>query len=103
MVVSMKEVLNELPKSLEKVMSGYQKQQEKHSFSKFDDGGSPFTWTIDDASTSGVKFTHDFYALLHNNHFSEARKSLFSLPKVKLPIFEGIDPTRWITKAELYY
>ncbi|GJV82367.1 retrotransposon gag protein [Tanacetum coccineum] len=103
-VVSMKEVLNELPKSLEKVMSGYQKQQEKRPFPRFGDDGSPFIGTVDDdASASGVKFTQGFDGLFRNNHFSESRESLFSLPKVKLPIFEGIDPRGWITKAELYY
>lgn len=29
--------------------------------------------------------------------------SLFSLPKVKLPVFDGTDPRGWITKAELYF
>ncbi|GJY64983.1 retrotransposon-related protein [Tanacetum coccineum] len=73
-VISMKEVLNELPKSLEKVMSGYQKQQEKRPFPRFSDDGSPFIGTVDDdASASGVKFT------------------------------QGIDPRGWITRAELYY
>ncbi|GKG44113.1 hypothetical protein Tco_0483206, partial [Tanacetum coccineum] len=99
----MKEVLNELPKSLEKVISGYQKQQEKRSFTSFSDDGSPFLRTVDDASALRVKFTQDFDGLFCNNHFSESRESLFSFPKVKLPIFEGIDPRGWITKADLYY
>nr|GEU76829.1 retrotransposon-related protein [Tanacetum cinerariifolium] len=100
----MKEVLNELPKSLEKVMSGYQKQQEKRPFPRFGDDGSPFIGTIDDdTSASWVKFTQGFDGFFCNNHFSKSRESLFSLPKVKLPIFEGIDPRGWITKAELYY
>ncbi|KAL4558063.1 hypothetical protein LXL04_036259 [Taraxacum kok-saghyz] len=38
--------------------------------------------------------------LLINNHFDN---SLFSLPKVKLPQFEGTDPRGWLTKAELYF
>ncbi|CAH1445907.1 unnamed protein product [Lactuca virosa] len=29
--------------------------------------------------------------------------SVFSLPKVKLPVFDGTDPRGWITKAELYF
>ncbi|KAL4557540.1 hypothetical protein LXL04_035721 [Taraxacum kok-saghyz] len=29
--------------------------------------------------------------------------SLFSLPKVKIPVFDGADPRGWITKAELYF
>ncbi|KAL4589487.1 hypothetical protein LXL04_002394 [Taraxacum kok-saghyz] len=29
--------------------------------------------------------------------------TLFSLPKVKLPVFDGADPRGWITKAELYF
>ncbi|GJX95417.1 retrotransposon-related protein, partial [Tanacetum coccineum] len=102
-VISMKEVLNELPKSLEKVMSGYQKQQEKRSFPRFGDDGSPFIGTVDDdASASGFKFTQGFDGLFHNNHFSESRESLFSLPKVKLPIFEGI-VQEGVHLAVLYY
>ncbi|KAL4565386.1 hypothetical protein LXL04_029478 [Taraxacum kok-saghyz] len=30
-------------------------------------------------------------------------ETLFSLPKVKLPLFEGSDTRGWITKAELYF
>ncbi|KAL4588404.1 hypothetical protein LXL04_001290 [Taraxacum kok-saghyz] len=37
---------------------------------------------------------------LRENHFDH---SLFSLPKVKLPQFDGTDPRGWITKAELYF
>ncbi|GJV53159.1 hypothetical protein Tco_1448900 [Tanacetum coccineum] len=91
--LSTKEVLNELPKSLEKVMFGCQKQQEKRSFSRFDHDGSPFIgtvtppkWvtaekTVDDVSVSGVKFTHDFDGLFRNNHFSESCESLFLFRK----------------------
>ncbi|KAL4571363.1 hypothetical protein LXL04_018121 [Taraxacum kok-saghyz] len=38
--------------------------------------------------------------LIHDNYFES---SLFSLPNVKLPQFDGIDPQGWITKAELYF
>ncbi|GJX95678.1 retrotransposon-related protein [Tanacetum coccineum] len=103
-VVSMKEVLNELPKSLEKVMSGYQKQQEKRPFPRFSDDGSPFIGTVDDdASASRVKLTQGFDGLFRNNNVCESHESPFSLPKVKLPISEGIDPRGWITRAKLYY
>lgn len=41
-----------------------------------------------------------FKPIIRDNHFDT---TLFSLPKVKLPPFEGIDPRGWLTKAELYF
>ena len=35
--------------------------------------------------------------------FQKTDECLFSLPKVKLPTFEGTDARAWVNKAELYF
>ncbi|GJV84737.1 retrotransposon-related protein [Tanacetum coccineum] len=93
-VHSMKEILNELPKSFEKMMGGYQKHQGKCSQPYVDVKNPSMTDEFDYVATHGLD------SFVKHNHFDE---SLFSMPKVKLHVFEGTDPRGWITKAELNF
>ncbi|KAJ9548687.1 hypothetical protein OSB04_021230, partial [Centaurea solstitialis] len=91
---SMKEILNELPKSIEKLTMGYQKP---HDEDADDEEEITVTGDIGSSERDPKKGLDSF---IKNNHFET---SLFSMPKVKLPLFEGIDPRGWIIKAELYF
>ncbi|XP_071688236.1 uncharacterized protein [Rutidosis leptorrhynchoides] len=86
---TMQQVISDLPKYLDNLMKNIQNQNL--------DPKTPLA-----ASGSGprsITFAETFNPIKENN-FDD---TLFSLPKVKLPLFDGDDPRGWITKAELYF
>lgn len=99
---SMKEILSELPKSIEKLTLGYQKHHQGKQFIYEEEGeASGFKGPEMESFDSGEKIPNrGLESFIKRNHFET---SLFSMPKVKLPLFEGVDPRGWITKAELYF
>lgn len=95
-VTSIKEFLGDLPKTVEKMVQGHQRADGKQHMYEEVINETFIDPSIGSPSGSGATNPH-------NNSERRFDPSLFSLPKVKLPLFEGTDPRGWITKAELYF
>lgn len=93
MVVSMKEVIDRILVNQEKA-TGKKSPTEDDLDSGFVDPSVP---VITESGPSASNFKP---SPIREHHFDT---SLFSLPKVKLPPFDGVDPRGWITKAELFF
>lgn len=101
MVTSMKEMLRDLPSSIEKIVQREREKRPQHNTDGFEAASSIPTVTVDDEIRTEEKPPPpELHKLLRENHFE---KSLFALPKVELPLFDGTDPRGWLTKAELYF
>lgn len=93
-VGSMKELM-------EKLFTGFQNLQAKQPEGFYEteppSGGPVSEVTTGSGSTTQEPFLD---GCIRPNHFEAP---LFSMPRVKLPPFDGNDPRGWISKAELYY
>ncbi|KAL4578161.1 hypothetical protein LXL04_014280 [Taraxacum kok-saghyz] len=96
----MSKLLTELPTSMEKTMARMLKDHLKPT------RRSPERVTVedvDDEENSEYEDPGQDNPPIPKPKQPPSDDSLFSLPKVKLPTFEGTDARAWVSKAELYF
>ncbi|XP_065852749.1 uncharacterized protein [Euphorbia lathyris] len=113
-MASMQKILTDLPQTIKRIVLGCLKQQSKQPTREEDELTKDSSIQGSGSHSAGEHRTtgdsnkeqhqeqpnRDLGSLLRPNYFEGAP---FSVPKVKIPQFSGVDPRGWVTKAELYF